>query len=145
MNILMVALAILLSGSSVEVEDSQNISSLQPYGIYQSRITCSFYGEVFHGRPTASGEIFNMYAYTCASPHLPLGTRLLCYREGHYKTIRVNDRGPFATNERGYAIWPLRPHPTRRLDLSYQSFVYFFEDPAIGVGSVQILAVEFPE
>ena len=57
----------------------------------------SWYGPEFHGRTTASGEKFDMYASTAASPTLPIGSLL---RVSNPKTharqlVRINDRGPF--------------------------------------------------
>ena len=57
----------------------------------------SWYGPEFNGKPTASGEIFNMYAMTCAHKTYPFGTRLNVTNLSNNKTITclVNDRGPF--------------------------------------------------
>ena len=57
----------------------------------------SWYGEPFHGRRTASGEIYDMEAMTCAHPELPFGTRLRIENldNGRSTTLTVNDRGPF--------------------------------------------------
>lgn len=57
----------------------------------------SWYGRKFHGRRTASGEKYNMYALTAAHPSLPFGTRVKITNLENGKTIRVtiNDRGPF--------------------------------------------------
>jgi rare lipoprotein A len=67
----------------------------------------SWYGQDFHGRKTASGEIYNMYDLTAAHRTLPLGTQVrVTHRvNGRSVQVRVNDRGPFV---RG-----------RILDLSY--------------------------
>jgi len=56
----------------------------------------SWYGKRFHGRRTASGERFNMYALTAAHPSLPFGTRLRVrhVESGREVDVRVNDRGP---------------------------------------------------
>lgn len=56
----------------------------------------SWYGKRFHRRRTASGERFNMYAYTAAHRTLPFGTRLLVtsVKTGKSVEVRVNDRGP---------------------------------------------------
>jgi len=57
----------------------------------------SWYGAQFHGRPTTSGERFDMFfAHTAAHRELPLGTWLLVRREGRELMVRINDRGPFA-------------------------------------------------
>jgi len=56
----------------------------------------SWYGEQFHGRLTANGEIYDMYAPTAAHPTLPLGSlvRLVNPRTGRSRLVRINDRGP---------------------------------------------------
>jgi rare lipoprotein A len=57
----------------------------------------SWYGSDFHGRRTANGERYNMYAMTAAHKTLPLGTQVVVTsREtGRRIRVRVNDRGPF--------------------------------------------------
>ena len=69
--------------------------------------TASWYGKAHHGQPTASGETYDMHAFTAAHRSLPLGTRLLVTNVQNDRTVevRINDRGPFV---RG-----------RILDLSY--------------------------
>lgn len=56
----------------------------------------SWYGNKFHGKKTASGEIYNMYDYTAAHRTLPFGTRLKLINEDNNKEaiVRINDRGP---------------------------------------------------
>lgn len=56
---------------------------------------CSWYGNEFNGRPTASGQIFNEEDLTCASRTLPFGTRLALTRNDKRIVVVVNDRGPF--------------------------------------------------
>lgn len=70
-------------------------------------ITSSWYGSKFHGRQTSSGEIYNMYAMTCAHKTFPFGTRLrVTYLKNNRSVVvTVNDRGPFIAG--------------RDLDLSY--------------------------
>ncbi len=55
-------------------------------------------GDGFAGKPTASGEIFDPSAYTCAHRTLPLGTYLEVENQanGRKVVVKVNDRGPFA-------------------------------------------------
>jgi len=67
----------------------------------------SWYGPDFHGRPTSSGEIFDMNAMTCAHRDYPFGTRLKVTNVSNNKAVNclVNDRGPFVAG--------------RDLDLSY--------------------------
>jgi rare lipoprotein A len=69
--------------------------------------TASWYGKEFEGKPTASGEPFNMYDLTAAHPTLPLGTKVKVtnLRNGKAIVVRVNDRGPVV--------------PGRIIDLSY--------------------------
>ena len=57
----------------------------------------SYYGEEFHGRNTASGEIFNKWDYTCAHKKLPFNTKVKVTNLKNQKSVvvRVNDRGPF--------------------------------------------------
>lgn len=56
----------------------------------------SWYGEPFHGRRTASGEVFNMNELTAAHKTLPFGTRLRVRNlaTGQDVLVRINDRGP---------------------------------------------------
>lgn len=56
----------------------------------------SWYGRRFHGRKTASGEAFDMYALTAAHPKLPFGSwvRVRNLVNGRSVDVRINDRGP---------------------------------------------------
>ncbi|MGI9386888.1 MAG: septal ring lytic transglycosylase RlpA family protein [Methyloligellaceae bacterium] len=58
----------------------------------------SWYGELFHGRYTANGEIFDMNALTAAHPTLPMPSyvQVTNLRNGRSLVLRVNDRGPYA-------------------------------------------------
>ena len=58
----------------------------------------SWYGEPFHGRRTASGEVYDMEGLTAAHQTLPFGTRVRVENldNGVIITVRINDRGPFA-------------------------------------------------
>jgi rare lipoprotein A len=75
---------------------------------YRERGVASWYGEPFHGRRTANGEVYDMYGLTAAHRVMPLGTRVKVthLHNGNSVVVRVNDRGPFI---RG-----------RILDLSYE-------------------------
>lgn len=57
----------------------------------------SWYGERFHNKRTASGEIFNMNAMTCASNSHKMGTKLLVTNKENGKSVvvKVNDTGGF--------------------------------------------------
>ena len=60
----------------------------------------SWYGKNFHGKPTASGEIYNMYDMTAAHKTLPLGTEVMVTNLENNRSVEVtiNDRGPFVKN-----------------------------------------------
>lgn len=57
----------------------------------------SYYGANYHGKLTASGEVFNMNDLTAAHPRLAFGTRLKVthLENNRFVYVRVNDRGPF--------------------------------------------------
>ena len=57
----------------------------------------SWYGSDFHGKPTSSGEIYDMYQLTCAHNTFPLGTTVMVtnLENGKSLELKVNDRGPF--------------------------------------------------
>lgn len=69
----------------------------------------SWYGEDFEGRPTASGEPYEMFEMTAAHPTLPLGSwvRVTNLHNGRKVYVRINDRGPII--------------PGRIIDLSYSA------------------------
>ena len=73
-------------------ESRNQTAKHQPYQIG----TASWYGEYFDGRPTASGEEFDMYDMTAAHPTLPLGSyvKVTNLRNGRVVVVKVNDRGP---------------------------------------------------
>ena len=57
----------------------------------------SWYGPSFHGKPSASGEPYDMWALTAAHRTLPFGTwvQVTKVETGKTVTVRINDRGPF--------------------------------------------------
>jgi rare lipoprotein A len=57
----------------------------------------SWYGPGFHGKQTASGEVYDQFDLTAAHPTWPLGTRALVtnLENGRAIEVRINDRGPF--------------------------------------------------
>jgi rare lipoprotein A len=59
--------------------------------------TASWYGAEYHGRPTASGELFDRNAMTAAHKELPFQTwvEVTNLENGRKVTVRINDRGPF--------------------------------------------------
>lgn len=67
---------------------------------YSATGLASWYGEAFHGRLTANGEIYDVNGLTAAHPTLPLPSyaRVTNLQNGRSMIVRVNDRGPFAHN-----------------------------------------------
>ncbi len=67
---------------------------------YDRRGTGSWYGDDFHGRKTANGEIFDMHALTAAHPTLPLPSYayVTSLATGRTIMVRVNDRGPYVSD-----------------------------------------------
>lgn len=74
---------------------------------FSERGLASWYGRKFHGRPTSSGEPYDMYAMTAAHKTMPIPSyaRVRNPANGREVIVRINDRGPF--------------HDARVIDLSY--------------------------
>lgn len=91
----------------------------------------SWYGRQFHGRKTASGDTFDMYAMTAAHRSLPLNCfiRVTNKDNGKSVVVKVNDRGPF--------------HGNRVLDLSYGA-ASKLGIAGSGTGNVTIERVDSP-
>jgi rare lipoprotein A len=58
-------------------------------------VVSSWYGEEFHGKLTACGEVYDMNALSCAHRTLPFGTILEVTHDSSVVIVIVNDRGPF--------------------------------------------------
>lgn len=69
-------------------------------GNYSAEGLASWYGRRFHGKKTASGELYDMYAMTAAHPTLPIPSyaRVTALNNGRSVVVRINDRGPFHSN-----------------------------------------------
>jgi rare lipoprotein A len=98
---------------------------------FKERGLASWYGRKFHGRPTASGEVYDMYAMTAAHPTLPIPSyaRIRNPANGREVLVRINDRGPF--------------HPGRIVDLSYAAA--FKLDLLRGVAPVELERITFDD
>ena len=98
---------------------------------FTERGLASWYGRAFHGRRTASGEIYNMYAMTAAHPTLPIPSyaRVRNPANGREVVLRINDRGPF--------------HSGRIVDLSYTAALKL--DLLRGVGKVELQRITFDD
>lgn len=70
------------------------ITDLRPF---VQRGPGSWYGRKYHGRKTASGELYDMFAMSAAHPILPIPSyaRVTHLRNGKQVIVRINDRGPF--------------------------------------------------
>ena len=88
---------------SVQVRQVVKQVKTKPYQVG----TASWYGDTFQGKPTASGEPYEMYDMTAAHLKLPMGSyvKVTNLRNGKAVIVRVNDRGPVV--------------PGRIIDLSY--------------------------
>jgi len=67
---------------------------------YRAEGIASWYGDDFHGRLTANGEVFDMHSVSAAHPTLPMPCYVRVTNLANQKSIvvRVNDRGPYAAN-----------------------------------------------
>ncbi|WP_024299917.1 septal ring lytic transglycosylase RlpA family protein [Methylomicrobium lacus] len=95
------------AAGEAEQESAQDQALLPRIARYLKQGIASWYGPKFHGKKTATGEVFDMYALTAAHKTLPIPSWAeVTNLENNRKVIvRINDRGPFVGN--------------RLLDLSY--------------------------
>jgi rare lipoprotein A len=101
------------------------MTSLQPY---RARGIASWYGRRYHGKPTSSGETYDMYAMTAAHPVLPIPSyaRVTNVLNGRSVVVRINDRGPFLDG--------------REIDLSYTA-AYKLGIIVYGSGMVEVESI----
>jgi rare lipoprotein A len=93
-------------------------------------ILASWYGEYFHGRLTALGEVYDMNGFTAAHKTYPLGTvlKVTNHENGISLNVRINDRGPF---------WG-----ERELDLSKGSASYLgTKNKGVAPVSIEVISV----
>jgi rare lipoprotein A len=109
----------------------QNYTPMTQDRAFGERGLASWYGRKFHGRRTASGEAYDMYAMTAAHPTLPIPSyaRIRNPANGREVIVRVNDRGPF--------------HKGRIVDLSYTAALKL--DLLRGVAPVELQRITFAE
>ncbi|MDD3627424.1 MAG: septal ring lytic transglycosylase RlpA family protein [bacterium] len=90
--LLLLAFSFFLAGCLEDPEEDEDLIK----EFYQEG-EASWYGEDFHGKKTANGEIYNMYAFTAAHKTLPFNTRVLVVNQNNKKKVivRINDRGPY--------------------------------------------------
>ena len=91
----------------------------------KDRGVASWYGEQFHGKLAANGEIFDMEALTAAHRSIPLGSivRVVNLANGKHLHVRVTDRGPYVNG--------------RILDLSHAAAVLLEMDRG-GLAHIQV-------
>ena len=85
----------------------------------------SWYGPGFHGKETASGEIFDQREMVAAHRTLPLGCviRVTNLENGRRLTLRVIDRGPYGRNFRNGTVVDVSRGAARRLGFIKQGLV----------------------
>jgi rare lipoprotein A len=78
-------------------QPSNEVPTMKAPGAELGRGKASWYGPGFHGKRTASGERFDMDAFTAAHRTLPFGTRVRVRnnQNGREVVVRINDRGPW--------------------------------------------------
>jgi|GEM_PF-78277 len=111
--------------------DRMNVLAAQTVRRFNQSGLASWYGRQFNGRPTASGERFDMHAMTAAHRSLPLNCYIRVTNQDNGKSVvvKVNDRGPF--------------HGNRILDLSYGA-AQQIGITSRGVGNVTIERIDPP-
>jgi rare lipoprotein A (peptidoglycan hydrolase) len=117
---------------SAQAETSSKVAHLGKPTKKKPQIgTASWYGGNFQGKPTASGEPYDMYQFTAAHRELPMGSwlKVTNMRTGKWLIVRINDRGPFVGD--------------RILDLS-GSAAEMLDIKARGVGRVKLEVVDEP-
>lgn len=127
-----IMLFLMISCVSVpRIEEEETPYQGSPKGTFVQIGKASWYGPKFHGKKTASGEIFNMYALTAAHRTLPFGThvRVTYLKTGRSVVVRINDRGPW---KRG-----------RIIDLSYEA-ARRIGLVADGTGRVKLEVIQWP-
>lgn len=85
-----------LVGKSYTVAGKRYTPYVKPVG-YTAVGTASWYGEAFHGRKTANGEVYDRHAISAAHPTMPLPAyaRVTNMLNNRSIIVRVNDRGPY--------------------------------------------------
>jgi len=100
----------------------------------KDRGVASWYGEQFHGKQAANGELFDMEALTAAHRTLPLGSmvRVVNLMNGKHVHVRINDRGPYVNG--------------RILDLSHAAAVYLgMVEGGLSVVQVEVVGDRRPD
>jgi rare lipoprotein A (peptidoglycan hydrolase) len=124
-------LRVALGQPEIELAQAQT----EMYGLEETkevlRGAASWYGPYFHGRITATGEVYNQYDLTVASRTLPFDTYLKVTNQKNGKSVvvRVNDRGPYVDEN------------LRILDLSYRAATEIGSDES-GVVPIDVVILK---
>src|SRR5216117_2383743 len=94
---------------------------------YQQEGMASWYGDDFHGRLTANGEVYDMEAISAAHPTMPMPSYARVTNMSTRKSliVRINDRGPYHANReidlssRAADLLGFRNHGTARVRIEY--------------------------
>ncbi|NOT16128.1 MAG: septal ring lytic transglycosylase RlpA family protein [Methylotenera sp.] len=107
----------------------QKYMPMTTYTPYIKQGVASWYGKRYHGKKTASGEVYDMYAMTGAHTTLPIPSyvRVTNPANGRSVIVRINDRGPFKHD--------------RLIDLSYAA-AYKLRLTAQGSGLVEVQSID---
>jgi len=117
-----------ISNHDASNEIAQQEQLLPRIARYIKQGVASWYGPGFHGKKTATGEIFDMYAMTAAHKTLPIPSYAQVTNLENHRSIivRINDRGPFVRN--------------REMDLSYGA-AKILDMAQDGTGAIEIKAI----
>jgi rare lipoprotein A len=121
-------------------------AGVSPNSVYRETGIASWYGREFHGRITASGEVFDMNGLSAAHRTLPFGTVIRVLNLDNYKsiTVRVADRGPFLRNR----VLELSYGAARELGFVQQGTALVrieTDDPVPAAGTWTVHAASFTE
>jgi rare lipoprotein A len=94
---------------------------------YKAVGLASWYGSAFHGRYTANGEVYDMDGLSAAHPTMPLPSyaRVTNTRNGRSVVVRVNDRGPYASDRvidlssKTADVLDMKHHGTAKVKVEY--------------------------
>lgn len=114
-----------ITQEKLSVEDEKKLGEIIESARDITTGVVSWYGEKFHGRKTASGEVYDKHELTAAHKTLPFGTKVKVtnVRNGKSVVVEINDRGPYAKS--------------RVLDLSQAAF------SEIGHTNTGVMQVEY--
>jgi len=85
--------------SPVVIQEVRLVPAPVPVWVVE-RGVASWYGDPFHGRRTANGEIYDKNSWVMATRHLPLGAYAKVRYNGRECLVRVIDRGPYIQGRR---------------------------------------------